>query len=107
MAERLKATVLKTVKRETVSGVRIPPHPVASQGAEVWEITYRFAGSPNRSGLTVGPIIGISKKGWEYMWVRYADSEDTVAKAIVKKPVAVYIERVHDEGNFAALGIGT
>lgn len=71
-----------------------------------WEITYRFAGSPNRTGLTVGPIVGINKKGWEYMWVRYADSEDTVAKAIVKKPAAAYIERVYDEGNFSLLGIG-
>ena len=77
------------------------------RGAEDWEITYRFAGSPNRTGLVVGPISGISKKGWEYMWVRYADSEDAAAKAIVKKPVAVYIERVYEEGNFAALGIGT
>ena len=51
--------------------------------------------------------MGIAKKGWEYMWVRYADSEDTVAKAIVKKPIAAYIERVYDEGNFAAMGIGT
>ena len=79
----------------------------SKRGADDWEITYRFAGSPNRSGLVVGPITGISKKGWEYMWVRYADSEDPAAKAIVKKPVAVYIERVYEEGNFAALGIGT
>ncbi len=79
----------------------------SKRGAEDWEITYRFAGSPNRTGLVVGPITGISKKGWEYMWVRYADSEDAAAKAIVKKPVAVYIERVYEEGNFALLGIGT
>ncbi len=79
----------------------------SKRGADDWEITYRFAGSPNRTGLVVGPISGISKKGWEYMWVRYADSEDAAAKAIVKKPVAVYIERVYEEGNFAALGIGT
>ncbi|MCK4276405.1 MAG: hypothetical protein KAX78_07825, partial [Phycisphaerae bacterium] len=25
---------------------------------------------------------GIDKKGWEYVWVRYADSEDAVAMAI-------------------------
>lgn len=79
----------------------------SKRGAEDWEITYRFAGSPNRTGLVVGPITGISKKGWEYMWVRYADSEDAAARTIVKKPVAVYIERVYEEGNFAALGIGT
>jgi hypothetical protein len=79
----------------------------SKRGTEDWEITYRFAGSPNRTGLVVGPMTGINKKGWEYMWVRYADSEDTVAKAIVKKPVAAYIEKVYDEGNFAGLGIGT
>ena len=61
----------------------------------------------NYNGLTVGPITGISKKGWEYMWVRYADAEDAAAKAIVKKPVAVYIEKVYEEGSFAGLGIGT
>lgn len=32
---------------------------------------------------------------------------DATAKAIVKKPVAVYIEKVYDEGDFAGLGIGT
>jgi hypothetical protein len=78
----------------------------SKRGAADWEITYRFAGSPNRTGLVVGPITGIAKKGWEYMWVRYADSEDTAANAIVKKPVAVYIEKVYDEGDFSALGIG-
>jgi hypothetical protein len=55
----------------------------------------------------VGPISNINKKGWEYLWVRYADSEDANAKMLVKKPVAVYIERVYEEGDFAALGIGT
>lgn len=79
----------------------------SKRGTDDWEITYRFAASPNRTGITVGGIGGISKKGWEYMWVRYADSEDAAAKAIVKKPVAVYIERVYEEGNFGSLGIGT
>ena len=72
-----------------------------------WEITFRFAGSPNATGLVVGSITGISKKGWEYMWVRYADSEDADAKVLVKKPVAVYIEKVYELANFGLLGIGT
>lgn len=79
----------------------------SKRGTDDWEITYRFAASPNRTGISVGGIGGISKKGWEYMWVRYADSEDAAAKAIVKKPVAVYIDRVYEEGKFALLGIGT
>lgn len=29
------------------------------------------------------------------------------AKAIVKKPAAVYVEKVYGEGDFSGLGIGT
>jgi len=37
--------------------------------------------------------------------VRYSDSEDAVAKALVKKPVAVYIEQVYPYGDLGLLGI--
>jgi hypothetical protein len=77
----------------------------SKRGGGDWEITYRFAASPNATGLTVGDITGISKKGWEYLWVRYADQVDEVAKALIKTPVAVYIEQVYEYGNFALLGI--
>lgn len=77
----------------------------SQRGEDDWEITYRFAASPNVSGLTIGDITGINKKGWEYIWVRYADAEDE--KVLVKQPIAVYVEKVYDEGNFAGLGIGT
>jgi len=63
--------------------------------------------SPNRSNIVVGEITGIARKGWEYLWVRYADAKDDTAKAIVKKPVAAYVEKVYEEGSFAGLGIGT
>lgn len=72
-----------------------------------WEITFKFAGSPNATGLTVGSITGIDKKGWEYMWVRYEDAEDDDANVLVKKPTAVYIEKVYQEGSFSVLGIGS
>jgi len=78
----------------------------SKRGTEKWEISFKFASSPNRAGITVGGIGGISKKGWEYMWVRYADTEDAGAKAIVKKPVAVYVEKVYEDGDFSLLGIG-
>ncbi len=72
---------------------------------EDWEITFRFAASPNVTGLVIGDIAGIDKKGWEYLWVRYADAEDQ--NVLVKKPIAVYVERVYEEGDFSLLGIGT
>jgi hypothetical protein len=77
----------------------------SKRGTDDWEITYRFAASPNVTGLAVGPITGIAKKGWEYLWVRYADAEDE--HVLVKRPIAAYVEQVYELGNFAGLGIGT
>jgi hypothetical protein len=77
------------------------------RGTYRWEINFKFASSPNRAGLTVGGIAGISKKGWEYMWVRYADSDDAASKSLIKKAVAVYVEKVYEDGDFSLLGIGT
>ena len=70
-----------------------------------WEITYKFAAQQNRTGISVGEISGISKKGWEYLWVQYAPEVDTDHSQIVKKPVAVYIEKVYPDGNFGDLNI--
>jgi len=70
-----------------------------------WEITFRFAASANLSAITVGPITGISKKGWEYLWVRYREQEDTAAHVLVQTPVAVYVEQVYVEADLNLLGI--
>jgi len=78
-----------------------------TSGGDDWEITFRFAGSPNVTGLAIGPIPGIDKKGWEYLWVRYAETEDENASALVQRPIAAYVEQVYESGNFSALGIGT
>ncbi len=75
------------------------------RGEADWEVSFRFAGSPNKTGLQVGDIAGINKKGWEYLWVRYQDSEDMAAKVLIKKPIAAYIEKVYEDGNFGLLGI--
>lgn len=76
----------------------------SQRGADDWEITYRFAASPNVTGLAVGSITGIAKKGWEYLWVRYGDAEDE--NVLVKRPIAAYVEQVYPLGDFAGLGIG-
>jgi hypothetical protein len=78
----------------------------SKRGEDDWEITFRFAALPNKTNIQVGSIAGISKKGWEYMWVQYADDVDAAKKQIIKKPVAVYIEKVYEETSFAGLGIG-
>jgi len=78
----------------------------SKRGAGDWEISFRFAASQNRDDIMVGGIGPIAKKGWEYLWVRYEDAEDTAAKALIKKPVAVYIEKVYYGTDFTSLGIG-
>lgn len=79
----------------------------SKRGEEDWEITFKFAASPNMSGIVIGDITGINKKGWEYLWVRYEDEEDPNAKTLVKRPKAVYVEQVYPYADFAVLGIGT
>jgi hypothetical protein len=74
------------------------------RGTEDWEITFRFAASPNVTGLAVGDIANIAKSGWSYLWIRYADAEDQ--KVLVKQPIAAYVEQVYEAGDFAGLGIG-
>jgi hypothetical protein len=74
-----------------------------------WELNFKFAASPNTTSLTVGSITGIVKKGWEYVWVGYEESVDTLGsdKARAVKVRDVYVERVYDTSDFSTLGIGT
>ena len=71
-----------------------------------WEITYRFAVSPNKAGFRVGDIQVNRKRGWDYLWVRYADKVAEGGRNVVKKPVAAYVEQVYPEGDFGNLGLG-
>jgi len=77
-----------------------------SKDQESWELTFSFVESKNATGLTVGGITSIAKKGWEYLWTEYEDVEDTTSHTIAKNAKAVYVERVYDSSNFADLGIG-
>lgn len=85
----------------------------SARGGDDWEISYAFAARPNLTGITVGDIVGIAKKGHEYLWSLYQDVVETVStptgdkKFLVKKPIAVYVERVFYKGAFSALGIGS
>ena len=75
------------------------------RGCDDWELSFRFAASPNLSNLTIGDMTGIVKAGWEYLWVQYADEEDTAAQTLIKRPVSVHIEQVYPYDNFNRLKI--
>jgi hypothetical protein len=75
------------------------------KGSGPWSLSFRFAASKNVTGETIGDITGIAKKGHEYLWVRY---EDAVSSgSLLKKPKAVYVNKVYKDSNFSTLGIGT
>ncbi len=78
----------------------------SKRGTGDWEITFKFSASPNLSGLTIGTITGISKKGWEYLWVRSVPTAVGSLGVMSQKPVAVYVEKVYDAGDFTGLAIG-
>jgi len=74
---------------------------------DYWEITFKFAVSPNNVNLRIGTLNITDKKGWDYLWVRYADDVSTDRRALIKKPVAAYVEKVYEQVNFSGLGIGS
>lgn len=75
------------------------------KGNGPWSLSFRFIASKNVTNETVGDITGISKRGHEYLWVRY--EEDVTGSQLLKKPKAVYVNRVYRESDFSLLGIGS
>jgi hypothetical protein len=72
-----------------------------------WDILYRFAGSPNATGLAVGDITGIAKLGWDLLDIQYAEFADLFAFHLVQRPIGVQVQRVYRFGDFSAMAIGT
>lgn len=75
------------------------------RGEEDWAITFKFEASVNATGMTIGSITGIAKKGWEHLSITFRHREGE-AKDLVPEPKAVYVNQVYGESDFALLGIG-
>ncbi len=73
---------------------------------EDFEIAFSFASEREWTLEVIGPFI-VTKKGWDYFWVRYADVEDAAAKHLTQQPIAAYVEEVYEDADFADLEIGT
>jgi hypothetical protein len=72
---------------------------------EAWDLQFGFAFSENATGITIGEITDIDKKGWHYLWVYYELFDDTDNHAIVKVPANVFIEKLYLPGDFTGLGL--
>lgn len=77
------------------------------RGGGNWELNFAFEMTENEHNLVIGEFNGISKEGWQYLWVLYRTVEDGTAKSLVKRPQAVYVEDIYQKKDFAQLGIGT
>ena len=76
--------------------------------SDLWEVTYKFLFSPSLSGLIVGDVGkldgGISKKGWQYLWIFYDGIVDVSGShRLVLQPSAAYVERIYESCDFSTL----
>lgn len=71
------------------------------------DIQYHFAASQNVTGLSIGDIASITKKGHQYLWVAFEEEDDSSAKKLVTRPLSANVETVYGESNFADIGIGS
>ena len=76
-----------------------------SRNADEWDMTYRFAASPNIGSTVIGGITVAAKGGWQYLWYRY--KQDVDEDTAIERPQAAYVERVYRSGSFLLLGLGT
>jgi hypothetical protein len=63
-------------------------------------VTYTFASSRTRTGMTIGDITGVAKEGHHWLWIEYWSEEDSPSKDLAYRPKAVHVERVYDYGDW-------
>jgi len=68
-------------------------------------IDYSIAVSKNQTGLTIGDIPAVDKKGHAYLWIWYEPFKDATAKVIIPKPRWVYVENLYKPANWDDLEV--
>ncbi|HUX15698.1 MAG TPA: hypothetical protein VMW52_04445, partial [Phycisphaerae bacterium] len=70
------------------------------------EWSFEFRAAPNRDDLAVGDIEDIVKGGFEYLWVRSRQKVVADLNMLGLQPVAAYVERFYEAGDFSVLRLG-
>lgn len=70
------------------------------------QLDFIFLASKNVTGLEIGGITGISKKGHEYMWFLFDAAKDATTGMLIHKPRACYIDQIYGPGDHTLLNIG-
>jgi hypothetical protein len=92
-----------------------------TDGSGNWDITFGFSVSRNKTTIVIGEqrteggaitvpgdaIIITSKRGWDFLWVRYEEKQVGSAAAANwhKVPVSAYVEQMYEYTSYAALNI--
>lgn len=74
------------------------------KGDGPWVLSYKFAISRDRNPVNIGPIIGITKPGHDYLWAYYGT--EVANNSVFRTPKYVYCTRVYEREDFSDLGIG-
>jgi len=72
-------------------------------------INFTFAVQVNATNLSVGPLSGINKRGWEYIWFVTEEISRDIGGEMIKtrEPKFACVERVYEESNHSSLGLPT
>jgi hypothetical protein len=76
-----------------------------NRGDQFIPVTYQFSARPTRKNFKLGQITVLEKRGWQYLWIKYEDREET--EALVKRPKFAYVNDVYPERDFETLNIGS
>lgn len=69
-------------------------------------LSFAFIYSPNVTGLKVGDIEGITKKGHDVLWFNYRSFTDPVSRLSVQIPRAAYSSQLYLPAEFEKMKIG-
>lgn len=74
--------------------------------AENPQLTFSFLASKNVTGLTIGDITGIAKKGHEFLWFDFKKAKDATTSRNASQIRAAYVGKVYGEADLSQLSIG-
>lgn len=66
-----------------------------------WKVGFEFEAQPSFYGRDIPPFKGITKRGWDYIWVFHQEAKDTSSGVTVPRPVAAYVEQAYPLGDFS------
>jgi hypothetical protein len=69
-----------------------------------WSLSFNFAARKNLVDFEIPGVGPITKKGWEYLWIKYRPEVE--GGIVVTKPIAAYVDQVYETADLSALGIG-